>query len=162
MFDRLLNTTSNTLLKQSAIFAERRQDVLAGNIANLDTPGYRMRDLPVSDFQAALKHAADVLDQPPTPAGSLHPVAGNSLALQYPNPVPGNPMPTEQQLFPQTLFTGQVTGTQPGMTFQDGNNRSIEQQMLTMTKNSMLQSVATQLLNLQYNQLQSVISEQVR
>jgi flagellar basal-body rod protein FlgB len=33
-----------------------RQDMIAGNIANVDTPGYRPRDV---DFESALSQAAD-------------------------------------------------------------------------------------------------------
>ena len=32
-------------------FTEARHSVLAGNVANLDTPGYKTRDLSVETFQ---------------------------------------------------------------------------------------------------------------
>ncbi len=158
MFNHLLTSQTSNLLKQTAKFAELRQDVLAGNVANIDTPGYRMRDLPVADFQNALKKAYE--SQTAQPA-SLHPPLANPE-----NPLTDliSPLATSNHstnFFPETLFQASEKKTQPGITFQDANNRSIEQQMTQISKNSMLQSFATELLNLQYNQLQSVISEQV-
>ena len=60
--------------------------------------------------------------------------------------------------FPRTLFRA-VAGPPRTLTFQDGNNRSIEQEVMEMTKNSIMQSVAIELMNAQLNRLQAVISE---
>lgn len=38
-----------TLASSRAAYAAERQSVIAGNIANADTPGYRARDLPAFD-----------------------------------------------------------------------------------------------------------------
>ncbi|MDF1745212.1 MAG: flagellar basal body protein [Gimesia sp.] len=62
MLDQILNSQSLPLLEKMAAFAERRQEVLAGNIANIDTPEYKMRDLPVNDFQVALREAIQLKD----------------------------------------------------------------------------------------------------
>jgi flagellar basal-body rod protein FlgB len=45
------------LLEQLAAFTERRHEVLTGNIANISTPDYKTRDLPVAKFQEALQQA---------------------------------------------------------------------------------------------------------
>jgi flagellar basal body rod protein FlgB len=42
-------------LEETVAFSERRHAVLAGNLANMDTPGYQARDLSVDDFQTSLK-----------------------------------------------------------------------------------------------------------
>ena len=42
------------VLESVARFGEARHEVLVSNLANVDTPTYRVRDLPVADFQAAL------------------------------------------------------------------------------------------------------------
>ncbi|MCL6620868.1 MAG: flagellar basal body rod protein FlgB [Syntrophobacterales bacterium] len=44
------------LLAHSLTLRSRRQEVIAGNIANLDTPGYTARELP---FQEVLRQYAD-------------------------------------------------------------------------------------------------------
>ncbi len=40
-------------------FAQRRHAILAGNVANMSTPGYKTRDLSVDDFQTNLKKAIE-------------------------------------------------------------------------------------------------------
>jgi len=68
MLQGLLNSTTVPLLEKVAAFTERRQDVLAGNIANIDTPDYKMRDLPVADFQNALTRAIEARHRVPSAA----------------------------------------------------------------------------------------------
>ncbi|HUQ71259.1 MAG TPA: flagellar basal body protein [Planctomycetaceae bacterium] len=154
MLQPLLNTTTSPLLKQVARFAERRQEVLAGNIANIDTPGYRMRDLPVAEFQKALAQA--VAQQHPAPSSpGLSP-----LTLESPGSPP-SPISMIEELFPETLFQAREPRSQPGITFQDANNRSMESQFLQMTQNQLLQQFAAEVLRQQYDQLQMAISERV-
>ena len=63
MLDQILNSNSLPLLEKMAAFSERRQEVLAGNIANIDTPGYKMRDLPVAEFRQALQEAVQLQEK---------------------------------------------------------------------------------------------------
>lgn len=156
MLQPLLGSTNTTLLKQVARFAERRQEVLAGNIANVDTPGYRTRDLPTAAFQTALQRA---VAQSRTPRA----VVTDSPGLRQPlSPgMNGASPPRIEDLFPETLFKAVAPTEQPGLTFQDANNRSLEHQFLEMTKNALRQQFAVQVLQGQYDQLQTVISERV-
>ncbi len=156
MLQPLLGSTNISLLKQVARFAERRQEVLAGNIANVDTPGYRTRDLPAAAFQTALQRA---VAQSRTPYSA----ASDALGLQQPiSPGMSTATPSRiEDLFPETLFKAMTPSEQPGLTFQDANNRSLEHQFLEMTKNSLRQQFAVQVLQGQYDQLQTVISERV-
>jgi flagellar basal-body rod protein FlgB len=57
MLPSLLNSTTIPLLEQVVNFTEARHGVLAGNIANMDTPGYHTRDLSTEQFQVNLKEA---------------------------------------------------------------------------------------------------------
>lgn len=156
MLSGLLGSTNVTLLKQVARFTERRQEVLAGNIANADTPGYRTRDLPTTAFQTALQRA---VAHSRNPAQQAHVSPG----LQQPiSPGLGQASPPKlEDLFPETLFKAVTPAEQPGLTFNDANNRSIEHQFLEMTKNALRQQFAVQVLQGQYDQLQTVISERV-
>jgi flagellar basal-body rod protein FlgB len=154
MLQAVVSSGNVPLLKQVAKFAERRQEVLAGNVANIDTPGYRLRDLPTGEFQQALTAAVEQLRQRTQP---------QRLAAASLNP-PSQPIVTEaplQEHFPAHLFEPTTPESQPGITFQDANNRSIEHQFLQMTKNSILQNFALQILQGQYDQLQTVIAERV-
>jgi flagellar basal-body rod protein FlgB len=47
----------DTLLKERIIYLNQRQSVLAENVANADTPGYKTRDLTPFTFDDALKQA---------------------------------------------------------------------------------------------------------
>jgi flagellar basal-body rod protein FlgB len=154
MMQPLLNTTTLPLLKQVARFAERRQEVLAGNIANVDTPGYRTRDLPVAEFQQALEQAVRQA-HPTSFSPGLSP-----LVMESPG-MPGNPGHLVEELFPESLFQAREPRSQPGITFQDANNRSLESQFLQMTQNQLLQQFAAEVLRQQYDQLQMVIGERL-
>lgn len=46
------------------MFTERRHELLASNIANLDTPDYRARDLSVDRFQNALADSIENTKRP--------------------------------------------------------------------------------------------------
>ncbi|QDU09528.1 flagellar basal body rod protein FlgB [Gimesia aquarii] len=152
MIDQILNSNSLPLLEKMAAFAERRQEVLAGNIANIDTPSYKMRDLPVKDFQQALREAVQLKDHVPRPT------AQQSLGM--PVSLANNQSVKSQleNLFPKSLFEAQEASPQ-NLTFQDANNRSMESQVMRMTKNSLMQQFAVEVMMAQMNQLMTVISE---
>jgi len=57
MFDGMFDNSMLPMLEQVVTFTQARHGVLAGNIANLDTPGYRSRDLSPALFQERLKDA---------------------------------------------------------------------------------------------------------
>ena len=88
-----------------------------------------MRDLPVEQFQEALRVAVQSQNE------------GGSAAADKPG------LHQAAEVAPQNV------------TFQDANNRSLEYQVMQMTRNSMMQSFALELIRFQLNSLQSVISE---
>ena len=55
----MFDSTTIPVLQEVINFAQTRHQVLAGNIANLDTPGYRVRDLSLETFQERLKEAIE-------------------------------------------------------------------------------------------------------
>jgi len=147
MVEVLFPTRTLPLLEKVAAFAERRNEVLAGNIANITTPGYRARDLPVSEFQQALQQAIEARQSPAEVSPGVA-----MWQTQTATPV------SLDELFPRDLF--QAVERKPGdLTFQDGNNRSVENEVMELTKNSLMQNFAIDLMVTQMNLLQSVISE---
>jgi flagellar basal-body rod protein FlgB len=65
---------------------QRRSEVLAGNLANADTPGYQARDL---DFRTALMHASgqsEGLSLSTPTAGQVDPSAQAADKLMWRNP----------------------------------------------------------------------------
>jgi len=145
----IFDGTTIPLLEKIAVFGERRHEALNANVANIDTPNYKRRDLPLEAFQKALRGAiADGhsrIDQGLSTAnsgGALRPAGGQATA------------------FPAQLFQT-IEAASPSLTFQDNNNRSIEHEMMEMTKNTLMQSFAIELLNTQMGMLQAAIREQV-
>ncbi|MBL4883548.1 MAG: hypothetical protein JKY95_03295 [Planctomycetaceae bacterium] len=173
MLDSLLQQTTIPILEKVTSFGQRRHQVLVGNIANIDTPGYEMRDLPVQDFERALQQAI----------------------LARRENISSGTASAQSQLLPQELLTGMQqspfsstpggieggTGGQmrnladyfsrelnvahdassKNVTFHDGGNRSIEQESMEMVKNTGMQSFAIQVMISQMNMLETVISERV-
>ena len=150
MFDRLFDSSTMPLLAKVAAFTERRHEVLTGNIANISTPDYKTRDLPVAEFQAALAEAVSRR----RPEGAPR-QGGWSFSAPAAGETGDQPA---ADLFPDKLFHA-IQNPNRTLTFQDGNNRSIEQEVMEITKNSMMQGVAIELMNAQLNRLQAVISE---
>jgi len=145
MFQNLLGSSTLPLLRNLAVFAERRQDVLTGNIANISTPDYKTQDLPVSQFQETLNQA--VLQR------VSHEAPGD-IRWSFRNSI--NSANTPQ--FPAELFEATKAGPN-AVTFQDGGNRSIEHEVMEMTKNSQLFNTAVELMKIQFSRIQAVITE---
>src|SRR4051812_30293878 len=66
MLNEMFANSPIPVLEQLVNFSQSRHKVLASNIANIDTPGYRTRDLSVEKFQDKLKGAIDVRDNDAT------------------------------------------------------------------------------------------------
>jgi flagellar basal-body rod protein FlgB len=59
VIDGVLNADAIPALERLAQFAGARHRLIANNIANLDTPGFRPMDLSVSDFQEQLAEVVE-------------------------------------------------------------------------------------------------------
>ena len=142
MLDALLSPTAVPLLEQAAAFGERRHEVLTGNVANIDTPNYRRKDLPAAEFQKALKSAISARSE-------------TGRRLSHYDQAAGDP----HNYFAESLRNVR-TAARVNPTFQDGADRDIESDVLTMTRNLMMQSMSVDLMGSQLNLLAAVISEQ--
>jgi flagellar basal-body rod protein FlgB len=131
----IVDGTTIPLLEKLAMFGERRNTVLASNVANIDTPNYHRRDLPVEDFERALREA----------------IHGGAARTDQAAAGPAG-------LSPELLQVREAGS--PSLTFQDNSNRSIEHEMMEMTKNLSLQSFAITLLTTQMGMLQAAIKQQ--
>jgi len=86
MFDRILSSTTTDQLVAGIRFAARRHDLIANNIANIVTPGYKAVDLDLKCFDEAMEalgkgtkfDAASALREIPSPdAGPVKPNGNN-------------------------------------------------------------------------------------
>jgi flagellar basal-body rod protein FlgB len=66
--ERLLNQGNAPLIEQAVRFSAARHKLLAENIANASTPGYRQKDLSVDNFRAMLRRR--VIERNSAPPGS--------------------------------------------------------------------------------------------
>jgi flagellar basal-body rod protein FlgB len=139
----LFKSSTLPMLEQVVNFTEARHGVLAGNIANLDTPGYRSRDLPTDQFQTRLKEALESRRPPtsaaPYPYTTMDAAAGSSLRMS------------------DKLAT--VTDTVKGMLRHDENNSSLEEQISEIAKNQAQHNLALSLMTAQFRLLRAAITE---
>ena len=139
LFD-LLSSSSADALEHVIAFANERHKVLANNVANIDTPGYRMHDLAVDDFDATLSKAI-ARGKKTNPA------------------LPRLDLPTPAEVDRAGSTRGPDAAKLRGIVFHDDNDRSIERLAITMTKNAQRQIHAVSLLRNQLQLLKSIIAE---
>ncbi len=134
MMNEMFASTSIPVLEQMVNFAQSRHAVLASNLANVDTPGYRTRDLSVDRFQSKLKQAIDVRDARPGQATSM---ASASRVDPF----------------------ARVGESLNGILYHDDGNVGLEQQVAEITKNHMQHNLALSILNSQFRLLQAAVAE---
>jgi flagellar basal-body rod protein FlgB len=138
MLPTIFDSTTIPILQETLRFAEARHNVLAGNIANSDTPGYRVRDLSTEIFQQRLKEA----------------IALHSERREYysPGSLVASEPDDEMRQVRESLKTIQ---------FLDGSDVGIEQQVTEVAKNQFLHNLTVSIMNSQFRLLQTAISERV-
>ncbi|HVW38230.1 MAG TPA: flagellar basal body rod protein FlgB [Pirellulales bacterium] len=134
MFGNLFNATTIPVLEQVVGFAQDRHQVLAGNVANIDTPGYRTRDLSPELFEASLRKAMRKRDQNQQSAAT-------SGAVRSSNP-----------------FSA-VRDDVKNMVRHDESNVGYEAQITELAKNQMTHNLAMSVLTNQFQLLGAAISE---
>jgi len=131
----LFDSSTVPVLEQVIQFTQKRHDILAGNIANLDTPGYRVRDLSQDQFETRLKKAIDQQDEQRT-SYSL-----NSAATSHGNPI------------------NEVDDDFQRMLYHDDSNVVLEEQVREIGKNQGRHNMAIAVMVSQFRLLQAAITE---
>ncbi len=111
----------------------RRQEIVASNIANIDTPGYRTKDI---SFHATMSELIE--------GRSLDVRTTRGTHIGGPAAIPLEPEPMEIQGLPERT---------------DRNNVSIDREMLNLTQTSGRYAAITQLLRSKFRTLTSSIQE---
>jgi len=131
LFDKTMTTIESSLDVRLA-----RQNLLAGNVANADTPGFRPRDL---DFASALAEARQRHDPaPPAPGvreGDL-PLVANTLPAM-----------------------GQVVDAAAGAPGIDGNRVDLDRTMVSLAENALQYGASTRSLTKKLSILRLVATE---
>jgi flagellar basal-body rod protein FlgB len=134
----MFDASTIPMLQEVIGFTQARHEILAGNIANIDTPGYRTRDLNEEVFHDKLKKALVTKDQ--SKHGVLSP--GLSQVKQ------GDAM-------------REVRDSMKSILYHDDSNVSLEHQVTQISKNQSMHNLAISIMNSQFRLLEAAISERV-
>ena len=183
---RMFDSTSLPALEQTAIFTQRRHELLAGNLANLDTPDYRAKDLQVDRFQQALAESIDRAAKPmrgempptrmPESASEKALMAGaaagsssagiTSAASSLAGTSSGGPIAAKlaglaHSLTPKVrddFVAGPRAAMEP-IVLHDGSDVSLERQVTEIAKNQGLHNLAIATMRSQFALLRAAITE---
>ncbi len=139
LIDRVGNSGAMPALVKTMVFNQARLNVIAENVANATTPGYKAKQLDARKFQNALRGALD-----------------------HQKDNPGQPFVVEAGSEVKTDDAGylQVTpSVEPvdNILFHDGTNLSLEQEMSDLAETGMMQQLATTLLTGYYDAYRKAI-----
>jgi flagellar basal-body rod protein FlgB len=126
-------------LEATLKFQHERLKVVAENVANFGTPGYRARQLDTKGFQRAL-----------------------GMALKQRGADPRNPLVIEAGREARTDDAGRLVVTPSpkpveNLLFHDGTNASLERQMSELAQAALTHRVATELLRGKFDGLRKAI-----
>ena len=125
------------LLQKTMDFRVRRNNVLASNIANAETPGYKSRDLV---FERALGEA--MKSQEPGP-----------LEVTNPRHMDGRNIVPLDQVRPQVIHTSNPVGS------LDENSVDLEREMVKLGENQVVYQALAQMVMHKFAQLRMSIRE---
>ncbi len=137
MLANFFDKTTIPVLQEVVYFSQARHEVLAGNIANIDTPGYKTADLSPEVFQRTLREAIAQRDTVET-----------NLAARVRDSSEQPPLRRVRESMQSILR-------------HDESNVGMEQQVLAMTDNQFTHNVAIALMNSQFRLLETAVSERV-
>ncbi len=115
-------------LVKSLAFDEARLKVIAENVANAETPGYRAKQLDVAAFRSSLRDAMEARRNDPT--APLEVRAGDEVR-------------TDAQGYLRVTASEKPV---ENILFHDGTNVSIERQMADLAETGLMHDLATRLL----------------
>lgn len=124
--------------QQALDLLNKRQDILASNIANADTPGYLARDI---DFSAQLKSAVEKETQTQGPL-TLSLTSGNHIAATAPD-----------------FGNSQLLYRVPDQPSADGNTVDMDRERVSFADNNIKYQSSLTLLGSQIKGMMSVISQ---
>lgn len=128
--DRLLNDGSEPFLEQTLRFTAARHKLIAQNVVNISTPGYKQQDLSVDKFQKLLAERGAEAQSASPGATSFEDIGTDA------------------------------ENAHSGILFHDGQTRSMEQLMSDQAKNALMHNMAIELLRDQFQLMESALKGQ--
>jgi flagellar basal-body rod protein FlgB len=141
MIERMFSGDTQRVLENAMRASGLRHEVIAHNLANLDTPGYKRSEVLFQDKLAAALAAAQGGDD------QLKGTRTNGRHL----PIGDIPLPGD--------VTGETVVRAETSLRADGNNVDLDAEMVKLSENTMLYQALAQLVKMKMTQLRSTISE---
>jgi len=149
MLSSLFQSSTIPVLEQVVNFTEARHGVLAGNIANLDTPGYHTRDLSPALFQESLKTAISAQREPTSP--TYNPLTDG---MTMPNSA-------ASRADRQAAAFKSIENASKSILRHDDGDVGMEQQINEIVKNQQQHNLAINIMSAQFRLLKAAITERV-
>lgn len=150
MIRDLANSGAMPVLDRMIRFTAQRQQLIAHNVANLDTPDFRQVDVSPASFQAALRKAVE--DRREGKARGAESAGLGSLNMRD----------SKEVRFGRdgsmTLRPGTPSGN---VLYHDRNNRDLEGLMQDLAENGVAFRLATDLMRRENEMLRTAISQRV-
>ncbi len=131
------------MLEKTLAFTEARNRMIATNIANIMTPGYREKQVDVSAFQKALRKAQEARE-------------ANDGRFELPR---SKEFKTDEAGHLQLTPSEEPT---QNLLFQDGTNARIERQMSQLAENTMMNRMASDLMQDYFDRISTAIRGRLR
>lgn len=135
MFDLTSGNGMIQSMDRGLSLASRRQTLIASNLANLDTPGYRTRDF---SFEGAMKLALSRQTSP------------TSLKITHPMHLQGSSSPS---------LPPSRDALQPNAERNDGNDVSLDRENMLLTRTQTHYQTASTFMQVELRKLYSMIRE---
>jgi flagellar basal-body rod protein FlgB len=141
VIDRILSGDTQRVLEKALKASGLTQEVIAHNLANVDTPGFKRSEVIFQEKLAAALAAEREGD------GQLKGTRTDSRHL------PIGEVPSPGGVEPTTVVRAE-TSLRP-----DGNNVDLDSEMVKLSQNTLLYQALAQLVRMKMTQLRSAISE---
>lgn len=142
MINSIFNKGNIPLLEKAISFSYQRHNVIANNIANATTPGFKALDLPEKEFMEYLEKA-------------LQESKKRDVNYMEFESVPGGSFTNNSGVF----TVDPVLTPEPGVMSHNGNNVDVDRENAKLAKNALYYSVLVQLLRNNFDSLKSAIAE---
>lgn len=141
MYDIVFRKGAIPLLEKGIYFSDARHRVLANNVANIDTPFYKVQDVPEGEFRDLLARSIEARDRRTV---RLFDFQGSSSVRELRN---------------GDLDVDEVDSDLPGVLRHSENNVNPEREATKLARNAAMHNTLTQLLAQEFNLLDSAVRE---
>jgi flagellar basal-body rod protein FlgB len=141
MIGRILSTDTQRILENALRASGLAHEVIAHNLANVDTPGYKRSEVIFQEKLAAALAAT---------AGADERLKGTLTNLRH---IPIGDVPSPGDVTAETVVRAE-TSLRP-----DGNNVDMDSEMVKLSENTMLYQALAQIVKMKMTQLRSAITE---